>query len=221
MCVHSTANQCPCLAFPIGPNVLASIQSPTIHPGPRNFLLRVSATHPPAVSLPAVAIFHDLADDARSAVLACSILSDRLYYQAWTFPPLQFLHFNIAQSLAVFYGRNRPDYYLTEGLPLLLTTALPFAAIGLWRSLCGQPSRASPSSGSDEHCVLPRLAWATLVVTVSLSFISHKEVRSPIAEIPQCDHHVTCHCQCADCWVCIPGTSARGNRRTFPSPSQT
>jgi phosphatidylinositol glycan class B len=117
------------------------------------------------------------ADTTRSAILACSILSDRLYYQVWTFPPLHFLYFNIAQSLAVFYGTNRPDYYLTEGLPLLLTTALPFAVVGLWRSLRGQPLRATPSSGSDEPRILPRLAWVSLIVTLSLSLISHKEVR--------------------------------------------
>ncbi|KAL1624461.1 glycosylphosphatidylinositol anchor biosynthesis [Diplodia seriata] len=63
-------------------------------------------------------------------VLALSIVADRRYYGLWTFPPLRFVHFNIAKSLAVFYGTNRPDYYLTEGLPLLLTTALPFTVYG-------------------------------------------------------------------------------------------
>ncbi|KAF2690800.1 glycosyltransferase family 22 protein [Lentithecium fluviatile CBS 122367] len=111
------------------------------------------------------------------AVLACSVLSDRLYYQVWTFPPLRFLYFNIAQSLAVFYGKNRADYYLTEGLPLLLTTSLPFAVIGLWRSLSGRILRASPSSRNGELRILPRLAWTSLIVTLSLSLISHKEVR--------------------------------------------
>jgi len=115
-------------------------------------------------------------DNFRSAILGCSVVSDRLYYQVWTFPPLRFLYFNIAQSLAVFYGRNRTDYYLTEGLPLLLTTALPFAVIGLWRSLSGRSLRTSPSS-ENEPRVLPRLAWISVILTLSLSLISHKEVR--------------------------------------------
>lgn len=106
------------------------------------------------------------------------MLSDRLYYQTWTFPPLRFLYFNIVQSLAVFYGKNRPDYYLTEGLPLLLTTALPFAVVGLYRGLSG---RALQPSGHDEHVgsqtVLSRLAWTSLAVTAALSLIAHKEVR--------------------------------------------
>ncbi|KAF2004803.1 glycosyltransferase family 22 protein [Amniculicola lignicola CBS 123094] len=146
-----------------------------------------------------------------SAVLACSVASDRVYYQAWTLPPLRFLYFNIAQSLAVFYGRNRPDYYLTEGLPLLLTTALPFATIGLWQALRasgteiehatltpGSPSGASkasnsklsdakpapqPQSGDDtpestiQTKILTRLAWTSIATTLTLSLISHKEVR--------------------------------------------
>ncbi|CAI6338605.1 unnamed protein product [Periconia digitata] len=118
-------------------------------------------------------------------VLACSTLSDRLYYGVWTFPPLHFLYFNIARSLAVFYGTSRPDYYLTEGLPLLLTTALPFALTGLWHSCSGRSSTARrgaapPSPASRLHGppgMLPRLAWTSIVVILSLSLISHKEVR--------------------------------------------
>jgi phosphatidylinositol glycan class B len=132
-----------------------------------------------------------LTDNARFAVLACSITSDRLYYGVWTLPPLRFLYFNIAQSLAVFYGKNRTDYYFTEGLPLLLTTALPFAAIGLWQALRATGLHNSPrTSGSNihspapeltrnatQHRILVRLAWTSLVVTLTLSLIAHKEVR--------------------------------------------
>lgn len=130
-------------------------------------------------------------DDARSAVLACSLASDRLYYEVWTLPPLRFLYFNIAQSLAVFYGRNRTDYYFTEGLPLLLTTALPFAATGLVSTLRGNESQHSSVTGSQsgsspapeivhdasQRRLLIRLAWACVVTTLALSLISHKEVR--------------------------------------------
>ncbi|KAF2796807.1 glycosyltransferase family 22 protein [Melanomma pulvis-pyrius CBS 109.77] len=115
-----------------------------------------------------------------SAVLACSALSDRVYYQAWTLPPLRFLHFNIAQSLAVFYGTNRPDYYLTEGLPLLLTTALPFAVVGSWQALSAKPERGPKSAVGEDvvpRRILTRLVWTTLIVTLALSLISHKEVR--------------------------------------------
>lgn len=112
---------------------------------------------------------------ASSTILLCSVLFDKLYYQVWTFPPLRFLYFNIAQSLAVFYGRNRTDYYLTEGLPLLLTTALPFAATGLWQALSRTATHPAEHIGPQR--ILPRLAWTCLIVTLVLSLISHKEVR--------------------------------------------
>ncbi|KAL5120181.1 glycosylphosphatidylinositol anchor biosynthesis [Pleosporales sp. CAS-2024a] len=127
-----------------------------------------------------------------SAVLACSIVSDRLYYGVWTLPPLRFLYFNIAQSLAVFYGKNRPDYYFTEALPLLLTTALPFAAIALFRALQAKHLPHSPLSSNKTATTPPppvlihdatarriliRLAWTCLVTTLAMSLISHKEVR--------------------------------------------
>jgi phosphatidylinositol glycan class B len=102
-------------------------------------------------------------------------LSDRAYYSIWTLPPLRFLYFNIAQSLAVFYGRNRPDYYFTEGLPLLLTTALPFAAVGLWQAL--RVSALTDDASPLNHGILSRLARTSIVMPLMLSLISHKEVR--------------------------------------------
>jgi phosphatidylinositol glycan class B len=118
-------------------------------------------------------------------------VSDRLYYGVWTLPPLRFLYFNIAQSLAVFYGSNRTDYYFTEGIPLLLTTALPFAVVGLVNASRGKNLWHSPINGSasvrspapefihdaTQKRVLFRLAWASIITTLTLSLISHKEVR--------------------------------------------
>ena len=103
-------------------------------------------------------------------------MSDRLYYGVWTIPPLRFLYFNIAQSLAVFYGRNRGDYYFTEGLPLLLTTALPFASVGLWQSLQG-PEPSAQDGDAIGRRILTRLSWTSVAMTITLSLISHKEVR--------------------------------------------
>jgi phosphatidylinositol glycan class B len=113
-----------------------------------------------------------------------------LYYGVWTLPPLRFLYFNIAQSLAVFYGKNRADYYFTEGLPLLLTTALPFAALRLISVLLGKELRHSPIirtslrspppdfiRDATQRRVSITLTWACVVTTVTLSLISHKEVR--------------------------------------------
>ncbi|PBP19118.1 Alg9-like mannosyltransferase [Diplocarpon rosae] len=101
-----------------------------------------------------------------SAILLISFVSDYLYYGEWTFPPYQFLHFNISQNLAVFYGRNDWHYYLSQGLPLLLTTYLPFTLVALYQ--------ASLRSSSD----IRFLFTTTILLTLgSLSLISHKEVR--------------------------------------------
>ncbi|PLB35672.1 putative glycosylphosphatidylinositol-alpha 1,2 mannosyltransferase [Aspergillus candidus] len=106
-----------------------------------------------------------------SSTLALSAVVDRLFYGVWTFPPLKFLYFNVAQSLAVFYGRNDWHYYASQGFPLLLTTALPFAAVGLYRAL-----RPSAATGSLRTMQV-QLAAICLVMPLALSLISHKEVR--------------------------------------------
>ncbi|KAI6715107.1 GPI mannosyltransferase 3 [Diplocarpon mali] len=101
-----------------------------------------------------------------STILLISFISDYLYYGEWTFPPYQFLHFNISQNLAVFYGRNDWHYYLSQGLPLLLTTYLPFTLVALYQT--------SSQSSSD----IRFLFTTTILLTLgSLSLISHKEVR--------------------------------------------
>ncbi|KAF2100534.1 hypothetical protein NA57DRAFT_36717 [Rhizodiscina lignyota] len=117
-------------------------------------------------------------------ILGVSSIADRVYYRAWTVPPARFLYFNLAQSLAVFYGRNRPDYYLTEAFPLLLTTALPFAVAGVWHALHDDKvSEASETenmlSGGEGTCggVLRLFACTVIFVTLTMSLIAHKEVR--------------------------------------------
>ncbi|KAH6672869.1 glycosyltransferase family 22 protein [Halenospora varia] len=101
-----------------------------------------------------------------SLILLVSGISDRLYFGEWTFPPYQWLNFNVNQDLAIFYGRNDWHYYLSQGLPLLLTTFLPF---GLWGIL--------QATTTDTNSI-PFLLCTTLLTTItSLSLIAHKEVR--------------------------------------------
>lgn len=101
-----------------------------------------------------------------SAVLLMSLTSDYFYYGQWTFPPYQFLHFNISQNLAVFYGRNDWHYYLSQGLPLLLTTYLPHTLLALYQASSLPPSNI-------------RFLFTTTILLAlgSLSLIAHKEVR--------------------------------------------
>ena len=107
-----------------------------------------------------------------SAALSISMISDRLYFGFWTFPPYQWLNFNISQDLAIFYGHNRPDYYLTEGLPLLLTTYLPFALVALVKS-----TGVSNDFDTRTANIRYQLAFTVVTTVASLSLISHKEVR--------------------------------------------
>lgn len=101
------------------------------------------------------------------SVLMLSAFVDRLFYQEWVFPPFQFLYINVVQSLAIFYGNNNWHYYLSEGYPLLLTTALPFTLLGIFKALI--------STGSKP--VIRHLATICTLVPAALSLISHKEVR--------------------------------------------
>jgi phosphatidylinositol glycan class B len=103
-----------------------------------------------------------------SLVLAISFCSDRLYFGTWTVPPYHWLNFNISKSLAVFYGRNPWHYYLLQGIPLLCTTSLPFAARALYK----------PSAATEQQLATLRTLTYTVFTTVlALSLISHKEVR--------------------------------------------
>ncbi|ETN38706.1 uncharacterized protein HMPREF1541_06743 [Cyphellophora europaea CBS 101466] len=108
-------------------------------------------------------------------VLAISAVVDRLFYLSWTFPPWNFLYFNVAQSIAIFYGNNDWHYYLSQGYPLLLTTALPFALIGMYRSVLDTSAYRNLSQSSRN--ALSNLTIASLFVPAMLSIISHKEVR--------------------------------------------
>ncbi|KAH6627634.1 Alg9-like mannosyltransferase family-domain-containing protein [Chaetomium tenue] len=107
-----------------------------------------------------------------TAVLAVSLVSDRLYFGFWTFPPYNWLYFNISQSLAVFYGQMPWHYYLSQGVPLLTTTFLPFTLVGIHKATSSSKSATVLQAG-----ILGTLNTAALTMIMVLSLISHKEVR--------------------------------------------
>ncbi|KAJ2906835.1 hypothetical protein MKZ38_010333 [Zalerion maritima] len=107
-------------------------------------------------------------------ILGITAVSDRYFYDDWVFPPYKFLYFNLAQSLAVFYGQNDWHYYLSQGIPLLSFGILPFVLYGLWKALGSNPGQEiSLWSGN----VLRTLGFAAVALMGALSLISHKEVR--------------------------------------------
>lgn len=111
---------------------------------------------------------------SRTLVFAVSMFFDRYYYREWSLPAYRFLHFNIAQSLAVFYGSNPWHYYLSQGVPLLTTTILPFSLSGLLAALRKRPP---PSTTMIAVTARFQLAITFLFVITALSLVSHKEVR--------------------------------------------
>lgn len=111
-----------------------------------------------------------------SVILLGSAFVDREFYKTWTFPALRFLYLNVMQDIATFYGRNRVDYYFTEGLPLLLTTSLPFATLGMWKALQSGPDRPQ-FAGYTQRQILQTLAIAVTSTVVAFSMIAHKEMR--------------------------------------------
>jgi GPI mannosyltransferase 3 len=99
--------------------------------------------------------------------LLCTIVLDTLYFHRPTFPAWNFLRFNFLEELSVFYGSMAPHYYLSQGLPMILTTYLPFSLHGL--------------------SFFPFSVYTVVIVGVIAAFscIAHKEARfiSPLSPL--------------------------------------
>ncbi|CAO3651977.1 unnamed protein product [Cunninghamella echinulata] len=96
------------------------------------------------------------------------ILSDptKIVFVPWTF-----LKTNVFQSIAIFYGMHPFHWYLSQGLPLMLFTFLPFTCIGFYQSMKSSPLPSSSTSASSSLCGL--IIWTVTIY----SLLSHKEFR--------------------------------------------
>ena len=56
---------------------------------------------------------------------------DTLFYNSLTITQWNFLKFNLGSDIASFYGTHPWHWYLSQGLPVILTTFLPFTVYGL------------------------------------------------------------------------------------------
>ncbi|KAK5195143.1 glycosylphosphatidylinositol anchor biosynthesis [Exophiala xenobiotica] len=110
-----------------------------------------------------------------STVLVISTILDRIFYDEWVFPPFRFLYVNVVQSVATFYGNNDWHYYISQGYPLLLTTALPFTLISMYRILT--PGDTISEATPEGRNALRSLCIICLVLPAAFSNIAHKEVR--------------------------------------------
>ena len=163
---------------------------------------RLTLDGPSSSSFLSVAVVARLAAESigcGSIVLALSAVSDRLYYGIWTLPAYTFLDINLTQDVAVFYGRNDWHYYLSQGLPILTTTVLPFTLYGLYAALTASPGTSgivkkenrpsnSPDKAQDPTLLCnarKALAFTVVSTIVIFSLTAHKEVRfiSPLLPI--------------------------------------
>lgn len=95
------------------------------------------------------------------------IYMDYLFYGSLVFIPFNFLHFNIIQSISLFYGINSWHWYISQGLPIILTTFILFIIIGI------NSSRKKPHDWQHIKPLLQLIAW----VIMGYSLLGHKEFR--------------------------------------------
>ncbi|KAH7908309.1 glycosyltransferase family 22 protein [Hygrophoropsis aurantiaca] len=99
-----------------------------------------------------------------SVALLLAFVLDSTYYGTPTLTILNFLHFN-ASSVSLFYGSSPWHYYLSQALPILCTTSLPFVLHGTWIAM----TKAEPK---------PRMLLGCIVWTIAVySVAGHKEWR--------------------------------------------
>lgn len=112
-------------------------------------------------------------------VITWSIYCDYTFYGQLTFPPYQFIRLNVFQSISEFYGTNPWHYYLTQGFPFLLSTALPFTLVGIWRCLRGKaPQSVGRIDGIIRDADLLSQFTQCIIFTIAImSLLAHKEVR--------------------------------------------
>lgn len=101
-----------------------------------------------------------------AAVAFLSIL-DSIYFGKPTFTPFNFLRTNLS-SVSLFYGVSSWHYYITQGIPILCTTCLPFVLHAIGKTVMHTSARDSPL-----RTALATVLWSTTVYSLG----RHKEWR--------------------------------------------
>ncbi|KAF8965276.1 glycosyltransferase family 22 protein [Flammula alnicola] len=101
------------------------------------------------------------------ASVAFMFILDSLYYGKSTFTPLNFLRTNLS-SVSLFYGESPWHYYISQAIPILCTTALPFTLHGIWSTTVSKTTHNTPL-----RTILATVSWVVCVY----SFAGHKEWR--------------------------------------------
>ncbi|KAI5454608.1 glycosylphosphatidylinositol anchor biosynthesis [Naganishia albida] len=113
-------------------------------------------------------------------VIAVSVAIDFCVTGRWYFPFLTFLAYNIVFGVSDFYGSSAWHYHLTQSIPILLTTALPFFVPSFLSTVrCSYPQWLA-QKGNAGNPRKKRVALLTKAVIFTLaiwSCIGHKEWR--------------------------------------------
>ncbi|KAI0672934.1 glycosyltransferase family 22 protein [Trametes maxima] len=100
-----------------------------------------------------------------TSVILTTITLDSLFYGELTLTPFNFLRTN-ASSVSLFYGRSPWHYYLSQAVPILATTTLPWVVHGAYIV-------AGPAAPAPFKVLLGAMIWTILVYSLA----GHKEWR--------------------------------------------
>lgn len=108
----------------------------------------------------------------RCSAILISLVLDTTFYGTPTLTPLRFLHTNVFQSISLFYGANAWHFYLSQGVPILLATQVPFFLDGIYSS------RSHRLAAAVQNARALSALGVTLGATLgAYSLLSHKEWR--------------------------------------------
>lgn len=107
-----------------------------------------------------------LISSTSSSAVAFLFLLDSVYYNKPTFTPVNFLRTNLS-SVSLFYGADPWHYYITQAIPILCTTGLPFVLHGIWTTL------TAPRHNTPSRTMLATILWSIAIYSLG----GHKEWR--------------------------------------------
>lgn len=117
-------------------------------------------------------LFTRLAPAALLSLGTVTVIDSRLYGRL-VLAPLNFFLLNVVRDIGSFYGTNPWHWYLTSGLPSLLSVyAYPAFLMGLWESW---PDRQTGP-----------FARAAVLALAAYSLVAHKEMRFLLPLAPLC-----------------------------------
>ncbi|KAI7852461.1 Alg9-like mannosyltransferase family-domain-containing protein [Circinella umbellata] len=99
------------------------------------------------------------------------IYSKELNVEKLVLTPINFFKINVLQSISLIYGVHPWHWYISQGVPVILTTMLPFALYGY---------RCTPDKAKDARSLGHLIIW----VLGAYSLLSHKEFRFIFPVVP-------------------------------------